>query len=205
MVHVWMSELSQRSAVPVPTIKYYLREGLLPPGHSVGATRAVYDEAHVQRLRLVRALVEIAGMRLDQVREVVAALEDETESMHQAVGRAHVALSVVAVAPSETASARVTALIEAHGWQVDPHGNHARALAAALDQIELTGHPLTDHTLDVYADAATTLAAEDLAGMPRENRPGAAAYAVIGTLLTEPVLVYLRRMAQEDASARMFG
>jgi hypothetical protein len=41
--------------------------------------------------------------------------------------------------------------------------------------------------------------------MPSENRPGAAAYAVIGTLLTEPVLVSLRRMAQEDASARLFG
>ena len=27
-----MSELSERTGVPVPTIKYYLREGLLPEG-----------------------------------------------------------------------------------------------------------------------------------------------------------------------------
>lgn len=27
-----IGELSRRTGVPVPTIKYYVREGLLPPG-----------------------------------------------------------------------------------------------------------------------------------------------------------------------------
>ncbi|WP_346281659.1 MerR family DNA-binding transcriptional regulator, partial [Pseudonocardia sp.] len=27
-----MAELSARTGVPIPTIKFYLREGLLPPG-----------------------------------------------------------------------------------------------------------------------------------------------------------------------------
>ncbi|MDP3890043.1 MerR family transcriptional regulator, partial [Nocardioides sp.] len=73
-----MSELSRRSGVSVPTIKYYLREGLLPPGEATGATRAVYDATHVRRLRLIRALVDVAGMRLDRVREVLAAVDDTT-------------------------------------------------------------------------------------------------------------------------------
>ena len=30
-----MAELSRRSGVPVATIKYYLREGLLPPGEAI--------------------------------------------------------------------------------------------------------------------------------------------------------------------------
>ena len=29
---MWMAELAERSGVPVPTIKFYLREGLLPRG-----------------------------------------------------------------------------------------------------------------------------------------------------------------------------
>ena len=29
---MWIAELSRRTDVPVATIKYYLREGLLPPG-----------------------------------------------------------------------------------------------------------------------------------------------------------------------------
>jgi DNA-binding transcriptional MerR regulator len=51
-----MAELSRSSGVPVATIKYYLREGLLPPGAATSATRAEYDEAHLRRLRLTRAL-----------------------------------------------------------------------------------------------------------------------------------------------------
>ena len=60
---MWMSELSSRSGLPVPTIKYYLREQLLHAGEAVGATRARYDDSHVRRLRLVRALTEAHGGR----------------------------------------------------------------------------------------------------------------------------------------------
>ena len=67
---MWMAELSERSGVPVPTIKFYLREGLLPRGEARGATRAAYDVDHVRRLRLIRALVDGAGFGLDRVREV---------------------------------------------------------------------------------------------------------------------------------------
>jgi len=56
---VLMAELSRSSGVPVATIKYYLREGLLPPGEATSATRAEYDETHLRRLQLIRALVEI--------------------------------------------------------------------------------------------------------------------------------------------------
>src|SRR3954471_106167 len=86
---MWISELAARSGLPVPTIKYYLREGLLHPGEAVGATRARYDESHVQRLRLVRALIEVAGMRLDDVRQVIVAIDDPALSWHEAVGSAH--------------------------------------------------------------------------------------------------------------------
>ena len=54
-----ISELSSRSGVPVATIKYYLREGLLPAGERTSATQARYGDAHVERLRLVRALVDV--------------------------------------------------------------------------------------------------------------------------------------------------
>ena len=39
-----ISELSTRSGVPVPTIKYYLREGLVPEGARSSPTQAEYDE-----------------------------------------------------------------------------------------------------------------------------------------------------------------
>ena len=93
---MWMSELSSRSGLPVPTIKYYLREELLHPGEAVGATRARYDDSHVRRLRLVRALTEVAGMRLEDVRRVLVAIDDPSLSFHEAIGSAHTRLPPVA-------------------------------------------------------------------------------------------------------------
>lgn len=43
-----LSELSKQSGVTTATIKYYLREGLLPPGERVTATQAEYDESHLR-------------------------------------------------------------------------------------------------------------------------------------------------------------
>ena len=44
---VRIAELSSRSGTSIPSIKFYLREGLLPSGEATGATRARYDESHV--------------------------------------------------------------------------------------------------------------------------------------------------------------
>ena len=92
-----MSELADASGVSAATIKHYLREGLLPPGEAVGATKAQYDESHVRRLRLVRALTEVAGMRLDDVRRVLDAIDDEGLSWHEAIGSAHTRLAAMSM------------------------------------------------------------------------------------------------------------
>lgn len=200
---MWMSELSARSGVAVPTIKYYLREGLLHPGEAAGATRAVYDDSHVRRLRLIRALVEVAGMALERVREVLAAVDDDSLDTLAAVGAAHLRLSPPPPSPpSSAARERVAGLIRSRRWRTDPDGSHAVALAAALDALEGAGQPLRDRHLEVYADAAATVARADLAGTPRRSAEGATTYAVIGTVLSEPVLLSLRRMAQENLARR---
>ena len=53
-----LAELCAATGVPSATVKYYLREGLLPAGEWVSATRAEYGPEHVERLRLIRALVD---------------------------------------------------------------------------------------------------------------------------------------------------
>ena len=195
---VWISELSARSGTPLPTIKYYLREGLLPPGESLSATRSRYDESHVRRLRLIRSLVTVAGLSLEQVGEIIGVVEDEAISVAQAIGHAHAMLSrPPSVEPSEAARARVSDLLEARGWQtVAP--SHALALAAAIDDLAAAGQPLRDDSLEIYADAVTQIAQADLNALgTARSSTDAIAYAVTGTLLVEPVLIALRRMAQD--------
>lgn len=204
MVGMWMSELASRSGVPVPTIKFYLREGLLPPGEAAGATRAHYSDGHVRRLRLVRALAEVGGLRLDDVRRVLAAVDDETLPLHEALASAHSRLSSGAV-PSAASLARVAALTERRGWRTGEGGSHAAALARALDSLAELEVPLDDGALDAYAEDAQRIADRELAHLPSSSREAATEGAVVLTVLMEPVLLSLRRLAHAHRSSLTFG
>lgn len=202
---MWIAELSRRSNVPVPTIKFYLREGLLAPGEAAGVTRAHYSESHVRRLRLIRALVDVADMRLDAVRTVLDAVDDDSLSLHEVIGSAHSRLSESkATAPSPAARDRVDALLARHRWKVQASSTHLEALARALDSLDALDHPISDEVLDGYAVAMAAVAERELATVPSGNREAAAEQAVIGTVLLEPVIVTLRRLAHENLSSRRF-
>lgn len=196
-----MSELAERSGLPVATIKFYLREGLLPAGESTAATRATYDESHLRRLRLVRALTEVARLRLDAVRLVLAAVDDENLSWHEAVGAAHTRLVPDPGSPPVAADAQVAALLQRQGWTISPQSPHAAVLARALDALESLERPASDELLDVYAEAATLIAEHEVASIGEEH-VSAAEQVVVGTLLLEPVLLAIRRIAQENVSLR---
>ena len=192
------------AASPCPTIKYYLREELLHPGEAVGATRARYDDSHVRRLRLVRALIDVAGMRLDDVRRVLTAIDDPNLSRHEAIGSAHTRLApLVEHSGSAAERPRVEALLERHGWELDEHSTHRDALAGALASLTALGHPPADEAARRLRRGGGAHLRARRAGRSRETDPAEAAeHAVVSTLLLEPVLLTLRRIAQENASRR---
>src|SRR5690625_5711942 len=70
-----ISELSAATEVPVGTIKYYLREGLLHPGERTSRTTARYDHGHVERIRLVRALTDAGGLGIAQIKRVIDVID----------------------------------------------------------------------------------------------------------------------------------
>jgi hypothetical protein len=75
-------------------------------------------------------------------------------------------------------------------------------LAQALDALDGLDHPVSDELLDVYADAATAIAEHEVSAIDVDDHVAAAEQVVVGTLLLEPVLLVLRRMAQENVSQR---
>ncbi|MGY5766441.1 MerR family transcriptional regulator [Brachybacterium sp. DNPG3] len=70
-----VSELSAATGVAVGTIKFYLREKVLQPGTLTSRTSADYDAAHVERIRLIRALTDVGGLGIAQVRNVIAVID----------------------------------------------------------------------------------------------------------------------------------
>jgi DNA-binding transcriptional MerR regulator len=67
-----MGELAEASGVPVPTIKHYLREGLLPEPVKTSRNMAYYPPEFVERIRLIKRLQEERYMPLKAIRKVLA-------------------------------------------------------------------------------------------------------------------------------------
>ena len=199
---MWISELARRADVPVATVKFYLREGLLPSGQATGATRAVYDQEHVRRLRLIRALVDVGGLSLADVRRVLDAVEDETAPLHDVLGTVQAALAQPGPEPSEQSRARVDGLVATLGWQVREESTNRDTLARALDALEDVGEPLSDEALADYAHALAGIAALEVPTIDVASHEVAVRQVVVRTVLIDPVLLTLRRMAHEDFSPR---
>lgn len=57
--------------MPVATIKYYLREGLIAPARKTGQTMSWYDAALVERLQAIKDLQQRQFLPLDVIREML--------------------------------------------------------------------------------------------------------------------------------------
>ncbi|MGW7415479.1 MerR family transcriptional regulator [Streptomyces sp. NPDC054863] len=205
-----IGELSSRTGVPVPTIKYYVREGLLPAGELTSPNQASYGDAHERRLRLIRSLLGAGGLSLARIREILAAVDDTSQPVHKLLGEVAGAVAppsrIGGGEPSETARRVVAELAERRGWSVPPGHPDGEALARTLTEAERLGHEEFAGTLDAYAEAAEKVAAADLAYVGgRGARDDVLESVVIGMVLGDAMFGSLRRIAQAEESARIHG
>jgi DNA-binding transcriptional MerR regulator len=201
---VRISQLAVEADVPVATIKFYLREHLLHDGQLTSPTQAQYDASHVRRLQLVRALLGPAGLSVSATRDLLHWIDDPPDSQHDLLGVAHQA--VQRPAADDVDLGRVHELMDRWGWQIDPEDRSTQAaLADALQGLAAAGFELPAGALDSYAHLMSQVAETEVANVPTDSREAAVRYVVLGTVLAEPVLLALRRLAQQDASARRFG
>lgn len=221
-----ISELSRVSGVPVATIKFYLREGLLAEGVRTSPNQAHYDDTHLQRLRLIRALVGVGGLSLAATRSVLQQIDHPAELTLDLLGAAH--QTVATALPDEIDLHPAVSLLRRWGWDScvaaaglgdgdpgaedpgdgDP-GDENRiddavaALAVSLKALADAGFEVDPSRLDVYAEAMMRVARAEIDDIPLESA-AAVRYVVLGTVLVEPVLLALRRLAQREASAARF-
>lgn len=76
-----MSGLVEASGVPVPTIKHYLREGLLPEPVKTSRNMAWYRPETVERIRLIKRLQEERFMPLKAIRTLLEEDPRQAEAM----------------------------------------------------------------------------------------------------------------------------
>lgn len=208
-----ISELSRRTGVPVASIKYFRREGLLPAGRATAARLAEYGEEHVQRLRLIKALTTLGGLSIAATRDVLAAV-DQAETTDGTLRAISYALPVPVTAASAgdaerdadaeaAAEADVTRLIAAMDWKIPDTSPHIRGLAMALRELRRLDADYRPERLVAYAELAHSIARLDLERAAAfDDSPALAEQAVIVLALSGPMLELLRRLAQEDQVRR---
>ncbi len=125
-----ISELARLAGVPAPTIKHYMREGLLPPPvHRTSRNMAWYDAALAERVRVIKELQQrhflplriigdilepapsasIRGDLHEAVREQLVSLESAVRAGHRQSRRAQWAPNIGSRSRAEVlASLRVT-------------------------------------------------------------------------------------------------
>lgn len=197
-----ISELSRRSGVATATIKYYLREGLLHPGRLTAATQAQYDDSHVSRLRLIRALLGPARLSIATIKSVLATVDDPPDSPLELLGRASAAISTEDPDADDGAARN---LVEQLGWTIEPGSPALGDLAAALAAIDEAQLELINGGVRHYAELIGRIAVEEVDTVPLESPEAAIRQVVLGTVLIEPLLIALRRLALQDAAFRRFA
>lgn len=204
-----ISDLSRATGVPIPTIKFYLREGVLAAGRRTAANQATYDESHLRRLRLVRVLTDVGGLSLAAVRRVLAALGDERMPLTEILGVAHRALDdpwTISDPALPAALIEVDEWLRAREWHVTPDAPARSTLATTLVALRQLGWEVGASVFDRYADHVDAIARDELAYVAHaESREAAVEATVIGTVVFERAMAALRRLAQERHAREQIG
>lgn len=192
-----ISELSERTGVSLPTLKMYLREGLLPQGVKSGPNQASYDDAHVQRVRLVHGLLRVGGLSIAAARDVVSAIDSGGPLVHTfGVAQEAASTPVDRERTSDLALTTVDRLTQGWDFHADGPGRHLAANAIAA--FESAGQHDAARWYERYVEAALLIAQADLDLVDsRDGREAKAETVVLGTVLGDTLLAGLRRAAQE--------
>ncbi|WP_434739740.1 MerR family transcriptional regulator [Micromonospora sp. SH-82] len=184
------------------TIKFYLREGLLPPGRLTSRNQAQYDEKHLRRLWLIRAFTTIGQLDLSSVQVLLSAIADDQLPVPELYGVVNRAMFPEDTAVGQDPSRDRSELAQAHsdvdgllddlGWRV-PFGVPGRqTLAEVLAAMRRLGCGCGADYFLAYGRAA-----EQLTDLPPAGAAVERAAVVARTILIETAFAALRRMAQE--------
>jgi DNA-binding transcriptional MerR regulator len=196
-----VSELAERADVPLATVKYYLREGLLAPGETTGPRRAEYDASHLRRLRILRALREVGGAPVSALQVIIDAVEDDSRPEHDLVCEISDALSppLPVDGPDQVAGPQVNAAIDGVGWSGVRTDAAARLRLAELVQLVSEELLTVDaEILGYYAHLADQLCRTEIALIDKtKGRQGTLEDMVVGEAVFGDILTLFRRLGHE--------
>lgn len=203
-----ISELAQRAGVPVPTVKFYVREKLLPSGTLTARNQARYDDRHLQRLRLVRALTTVGGLEIGAVRELLATIDDPDVTLvavYEGIEKAQYPAqpNTPGFHGVEMARADIDYLAEKLGWQEGPTRPGRESLAQVLTALRALGCAAEIDFFLPFARAAETVVQAEIDLIEGADGVDVNASAMVRSILFDVVMsLMLRTVRQHEAAER---
>ncbi|MEV6157930.1 MerR family transcriptional regulator [Nonomuraea sp. NPDC052129] len=189
-----IGELSNKSGLSIATIKFYRREGLLPPGRPLRCNQVEYDDGHLYRLRLIRALVEIGDLSLPTIRTLIDATEDPSQPVRQHPPAGSRRTPIRPAKWGQTREQLINLLL-AGGWRVQLEAEALDTVADVLVAFEELGHDLQPALLAGYARLARETVAIEMRLVRTSRRTPPLTQAAV---FYEKLFDALRRLARAD-------
>ncbi|APX33841.1 MerR family transcriptional regulator [Brachybacterium sp. P6-10-X1] len=214
-----LHELSATSGCSAASIKYYRREGLLPAGERLTATRQEYGPHHLERLQLIQVLREMADAPIARIRSLTRRLDDPEVPLLRCLEEAQaIALGADTVGGAPAAGRpehpSVAALLARMDWP-DVDSVPRRALDDVLHTLSGWEMPDGIETVMRYAEPMARIARGDvelLQGDPGDiddpSEPGVPGddlvilRAVAGTIAFDRMIQVLRALGHVSLSVQ---
>lgn len=195
--------------MPIPTVKFYLRESLLPSGTPTARNQARYDESHLERLRLIRALTTVGGLEIGAVRNLLAVLEDPGVTLAGVYGvLEEVGLTALPYPAGfdgvDGARANIDALADKLGWDDEVTRSGRESLVQVLTTLRVLGCDADAKFFLAFAHAAACVVDAEMS-LLKETDDDAKGEAMVRSVLYDVLMsVMLRTVRQHQVAAR-FG
>lgn len=174
-----LAELAETSGVSTASIKFYRREGLLPPGRRLSSTQQDYGQTHLDRLALIQVLREMADAPIPRIAALTAVLDDPEKTVMDALTEAQMILLGPSPATPESSGTdegesspgehpAVLPLMTELGWP-DVPTRPREALNEVLRFLDAWGWSTENDLLLRFARPVASIAETEI-GLLRSNR-----------------------------------
>lgn len=164
-----LAELARRTGASTAAVKFWIREGLLPPGELRNQTTAVYGDAHVERIALIQTMRAEFDASTVQIRELTALIDLPAADPLEVMQACQLIATGLRDADGieENFLEQVDEMIRRAGWP-EIRSIAARALAGALAASARVGFVYDTDQLVQYAAALDPLARRDIGAIHPE-------------------------------------
>jgi DNA-binding transcriptional MerR regulator len=205
---VKLRQLVERSGVGSTTLKHWIRVGILPAGQLRNPTTAIYEQRHLDRVRLILVLRDVYRASIAEIRSLTDVIDDEGVSTLDVMNACQAfSLGVpdsVATDPDLAEHReRTFELMRRRDWRGYP-GAAERGLTFALSQAAAVGLDYDVDELMDYADALEDLAVRNVGALGPTGSPDEVARRMLLAINARArQLVAFNSLAHAAASIRL--